>query len=107
MLSSKIDRRRHGALAIVLVASCASCPKCPKPVPPPPVTVIAEPLVCDLPALPESLAKAVGYPSPDGKSIYITVTDYAALGSYVLGLHQWITAASACIVSPPRESPAP
>jgi hypothetical protein len=43
------------------------------------------------------LSKAVGYPSPDGQSIYVSVSDWASVGGYVLGLHNWIIAAADCI----------
>ena len=61
------------------------------------MTVIAEPLSCLLPDLPSPLGKQVGYPSPDGQSIYLSVSDAALLIGYIGGLHSWIVAASGCI----------
>ena len=61
------------------------------------MTVIAEPLACNLPALPSPLTKPVGFPSPDGQSIYMSISDAALLIGYVSGLTDWIVAASTCI----------
>lgn len=80
-----------------LTASCCKDRVCPKPVQPAPRTVIAEPLECKLPSLPLPLTKPVGFPSPDGAQIFVSLTDWATLGAYVLGLHQWIEAAAPCI----------
>jgi hypothetical protein len=88
-------------LLIASIASCKTCPPVSKPVPPPPRIVIAESIVCDLPPLPAPLAKPVGFPSPDGQSIYVSLTDFTLLASYILGLHQWVEAASGCIKGAP------
>lgn len=61
------------------------------------MTVIAEPLACNLPDLPAPLTDAVGYPAHDGSAIYVSKSDWAQVGGYLLGLQQWIIAASGCI----------
>jgi len=61
------------------------------------VTVIAEPLECNLPDLPGPFANAVGYPSPDGQTIYVSISDFAALGGYLLAMRLWIDSASGCL----------
>jgi hypothetical protein len=85
------------ALLSSFTVCCRAAPSCPKPVPPAPVTIIAEPIACNLPALPSPITRAIGFPSPDGQQIFVSVTDFADLGAYVLGLHQWIEAAAPCI----------
>ena len=98
-----MSHQRFGTLLLPLllvsaIASCrAHCPTCPKPVPPAPVTVVATPLVCDLPELPSQLPDAVGFPSPDGQSIYVSLSDWSILIDHVLGLYQWIDSAAPCI----------
>lgn len=88
-------------LSTLLVASCRPrCPACPKPVTPAPVTVIAEPLACNLPALPMPIAKPIGFPSPDGQSIYMSTSDAALLVDYLMSMRGWIEAAAPCLVAP-------
>ena len=74
---------------------------CPKPIPPPPVTVIAAPVACNLPALPMPLSEAIGFPAPDGHGIYVSLSDWARLGGYLTGVAAWIDAAGPCIVGRP------
>jgi hypothetical protein len=64
---------------------------------PVPVTVIAEPIVCDLPPLPDPLSKPVGFPSPDGQSILVSISDMALVVGYVSAMRAWIMAATGCI----------
>jgi hypothetical protein len=61
------------------------------------VTVVATPLTCDLPTLPLPLTDPVGYPSPDGQSIYLSTTDAARIMDYLIGLQDWIDSAAPCI----------
>jgi len=94
-------------LLLTLLASAtpscrAHCPACPRPAKPLPVTVIAEPLACQLPELPMGLPEAVGFPSPDGQSIFVSVSDWATLSDYALGLNAWIWAAAECMTGAPK-----
>lgn len=61
---------------------------------PVPVTVVADPVECRLPELPQPF-ELVGMASPDG--IVITKTDAANIASYVMAQTAWIRAATACI----------
>jgi hypothetical protein len=49
---------------------------------------------CVLPPLPQPVT-FVGF--PDGERIFVTKTDLADLGRYLLGMRQWIEAASSCL----------
>ena len=84
---------------IVALTSCAH--SCPKQLPPPPVTVVAEPLYCNLPTLPVPLTDPIGYPAPDGVGIYVLVSDWAKLARYLMGLQGWIESATPCLTSQP------
>ena len=83
-----------------ILVALSACHTCPKPIPPPPVTVVAEPLQCDLPPLPLPLADPVGYPAPDAAGIYVSVSGWSKLAGYLLGLRNWIIAAQPCIGQP-------
>jgi len=61
------------------------------------VTVIAKPLPCLLPDLPNDLPDTVGYESADKQWIGVTVQNWALLVDYVLALQGWTWAAVDCI----------
>lgn len=78
-----------------LILGC--CPK-PKPViPGPPVVTVADPIECLTPPLPLPLTAPIGFPAPDGQSIYVSLSDWARLADYLLGMRNWIEAAQPCI----------
>lgn len=73
---------------------CGTCPDPVVPVTPPPKVVVRDPAPCHLPTLPTPL-RLVGFPEAD--RIYVTKTDLADLGRYVLGLQSWIMKAAECL----------
>ncbi len=93
-LSSGSKRVALLLLLTSAIGSCRSGQACPATLPPPPVTVIAEPMQCNLPMLPP-LPTAVGFPSAEG--IFLTKTDWADLIGYVQSLRDYVVAASACV----------
>ena len=85
-------------LLVTLVSCSRPAPKCPTP---PPVTVIAPRVPCDLPAIPAPFGAAIGFPSPDGQSIYVSKTEWANLGGYLMGISEWVIAVRDCIGAAP------
>ena len=84
----------------LLLACRKPCPACAtlpvRPVSEPVVTVVAPRPPCVLPELPQPIP-FVGFPSPDGSQIYVSVTDMRALAVYLAGMRAWITGASVCL----------
>ncbi len=87
------------ALLLWATSSCRHhCPPCASPRP---QTVLSRNPDCRLPDLPAPLGPAVGFPAPDGQSIYVSKTDWAQLVTRDVGLRDWIAAAAACLAVRP------
>lgn len=85
------------AIAIVLLAGCSrACPKPPPCVPPPPVVTVVKPPPCKLPALPEPIV-GLGVSDAQRDGYFVPRQRWAELGGYMVGMREWIQAASACL----------
>lgn len=52
---------------------------------------------CRLPALPGPLPNPIGFPAPDGQSIYVSKSDWAQLAARDIAIRDWMTAAQSCL----------
>lgn len=83
----------------VLAAACShTCPKPPPCVPPPPVVVVKAPPPCTLPALPDPIV-GLGVPDAQRDGYFVPRQRWAELGGYMVGMREWIVAASACLTA--------
>ncbi len=82
-------------LVLIILTSCRAPSACHETKPP--VTIVAPRIVCRLPPLPGPLGNAIGFPAPDGESIYVSKADWAALGGYLVGLGSWVSAVRDCL----------
>lgn len=61
------------------------------------MTVIAKPLPCLLPDLPNDLPEAIGYESENKQWIGVTVQNWALLVDHVLALHFFVASVVPCL----------
>lgn len=88
---------RCAAIIAALAACRAPCPKPSLPVQPPAVIeVTPDKTPCVLPELPEPI-KVVGFPAPDGQSIYVSKSDLAGLAGYLVSIRAYVEAAGLCL----------
>jgi hypothetical protein len=82
------------AFALLTIGCRQTCPPCRTPIVPPPQITVVRPPSCQLPDLPGPIAPSIA-PSPGG--IEMSRADFADMAVHILGMRDWIAAASACL----------